>query len=104
VELEDLSLKELRKLERDIAITIVKAETRARAQAMAALEAKARELGFSISELAGAAISNTKKRLTTPVKYRNPANPMQTWSGRGRRPAWFDAAIAEGTPPSALSF
>lgn len=26
-------------------------------------------------------------------KYRNPADPSQTWSGRGRQPAWFAAAI-----------
>ena len=23
-----------------------------------------------------------------PPKYRNPENPDQTWSGRGKRPAW----------------
>jgi DNA-binding protein H-NS len=23
-----------------------------------------------------------------PPKYRNPDNPEQTWSGRGKRPAW----------------
>ncbi|HRZ07519.1 MAG TPA: H-NS histone family protein [Candidatus Competibacteraceae bacterium] len=23
-----------------------------------------------------------------PPKYRNPENPEQTWSGRGKRPAW----------------
>jgi DNA-binding protein H-NS len=26
-------------------------------------------------------------------KYRNPADPAQTWSGRGRQPAWFAAAL-----------
>lgn len=29
-------------------------------------------------------------------KYRNPANPLQTWAGRGKRPKWFTDALAEG--------
>ena len=29
-------------------------------------------------------------------KYRNPAEPAQTWSGRGKRPRWFNAALAAG--------
>jgi DNA-binding protein H-NS len=26
-------------------------------------------------------------------KYRNPENPTQTWSGRGKRPLWFSGAL-----------
>ncbi len=26
-------------------------------------------------------------------KYRNPENPTQTWSGRGKRPQWFNDAL-----------
>jgi DNA-binding protein H-NS len=29
-------------------------------------------------------------------KYVNPDNPAQTWSGRGRRPAWLDDALEAG--------
>ncbi len=38
------------------------------------------------------------KRARTPVapKYRNPANPAQTWSGRGKRPHWFNDALKAG--------
>jgi DNA-binding protein H-NS len=30
------------------------------------------------------------------VKYRNPENASQIWSGRGRRPLWLDAQIKAG--------
>jgi DNA-binding protein H-NS len=30
------------------------------------------------------------------VKYRNPENVSQIWSGRGRRPLWLDAQIKAG--------
>jgi DNA-binding protein H-NS len=29
-------------------------------------------------------------------KYRNPADPSQTWAGRGLKPKWFRAALAGG--------
>lgn len=39
-----------------------------------------------------------KRRSTGTVapKYRNPANPEQTWSGRGKRPRWFNDALKAG--------
>jgi DNA-binding protein H-NS len=35
-------------------------------------------------------------------KYRNPANPEQTWTGRGVSPTWVQALKASGTLESAL--
>ena len=35
-------------------------------------------------------------------KYRNPANPEQTWTGRGVSPSWVQALKAAGTLESAL--
>lgn len=29
-------------------------------------------------------------------KYRNPENAAETWSGKGKRPAWVKEALAEG--------
>ncbi|WP_229467585.1 H-NS histone family protein [Massilia sp. Mn16-1_5] len=29
-------------------------------------------------------------------KYRNPEDPDQRWSGRGRKPAWVKAWVASG--------
>ncbi len=35
-------------------------------------------------------------------KYRNPANPEQTWTGRGVSPTWIQALKSAGTLDSAL--
>ena len=35
-------------------------------------------------------------------KYRNPANPEQTWTGRGVSPAWVQALKTAGTLDTAL--
>jgi DNA-binding protein H-NS len=37
-----------------------------------------------------------------PPRYVNPENPAQTWSGRGRQPAWVAAAIAGGASLESL--
>jgi DNA-binding protein H-NS len=30
------------------------------------------------------------------TKYRNPDNPNETWTGRGKRPRWLNDALASG--------
>jgi DNA-binding protein H-NS len=32
-------------------------------------------------------------------KYRNPANPAETWSGRGKHPKWMTNAMGDGKKP-----
>ncbi|HIQ40876.1 MAG TPA: H-NS histone family protein [Sulfurivirga caldicuralii] len=31
-----------------------------------------------------------------PPKYRNPNNPSETWTGRGRQPKWVTALLSQG--------
>lgn len=95
-DLANLSLKELKKLERDVANAIISFDTRIKAVAIAELEAHARQLGFSLAELTGGAVSAKRVRAAAADKYRNPANAADTWSGRGRQPRWFAAALAAG--------
>lgn len=35
-------------------------------------------------------------------KYRNPANPEQTWTGRGKKPGWMSDALAAGATLESL--
>ncbi|GAA0256355.1 H-NS histone family protein [Rhodanobacter caeni] len=52
--------------------------------------------GYSFEDIFGQ--GRTKSRRTGPVapKYRNPADPSQTWSGRGKRPRWYNDALKAG--------
>lgn len=36
------------------------------------------------------------ERRAVKMKYRNPANPVEMWSGLGRKPMWFFDYIREG--------
>src|SRR6476646_2337563 len=45
--------------------------------------------------------SGSKRGKVAP-KYRNPADHSQTWSGRGRQPRWYKAALRKGKTERSL--
>ncbi len=95
INLEKFSLDELKKLRTDVEKSIKSFETRQRKEARKALEKVAKEFGFSLDDvLEGKAA--TKRGSKSAPQFRNPKNPDETWSGRGRQPAWFKEAIASG--------
>lgn len=104
IDLNSLSLKELKDLNVNVQKAIANFEERKRREAMAALEATARENGFSLSELMGDGLfSSVRKKTRAPAeaKYKNPKG-SETWSGRGRKPQWFEAALKGGKTPDDL--
>jgi DNA-binding protein H-NS len=52
--------------------------------------------GFGLDEVMGRTGGRGKARGKVKPKYRNPADATQTWSGRGKRPRWFHAALTSG--------
>ena len=93
-DLNSMSLEDLKQLSRDVEKAIKTHKERQRQAALAEVEALAREKGFSLTELAR--MVGKKSKSAVPPKYVNPENPMQTWSGRGRRPKWLDGALQSG--------
>ena len=78
------------------------------AQVRKKLTAMAKAEGYSIAELFGPAGIAAPKAGKTPgprkgnklgkvaPKYRNPANPVETWAGRGQQPRWLAAETSKG--------
>jgi DNA-binding protein H-NS len=87
VDLEKTSLADLKALHKDIEKAIKTFEARKMAEARAALEAKARELGVTLEAVMGGKSSRSGSKAA--AKYRHPENPSLTWSGRGRTPKWI---------------
>ena len=65
--------------------------------------------GYTVAELfgAGAGVARPATTATRPSskgkstgkvapKYRNPADPSQTWAGRGQQPKWLAAETGKG--------
>ena len=99
---------ELIELRTQLDKAIAAAGDRDRQKALKAAEDVMREHGFSLAELvpaggakagrSGGAKRGSQSASPAPseAKYRNPDNAEQTWSGRGRRPAWINEALANG--------
>ena len=94
IDLNELSIEELKKLQSNLGKAIANFEERRRKEALAAAEATARTFGYSLEELA---VLRTPQPAERPAKYQSPVNPELLWSGRGRQPAWFKQLIEAGT-------
>ena len=94
IDLENLSLKDLKQLQKDVSVAIEQYKERERRKALADGEAFARERGLTPADLSD--ISLKRSRKPAAPKYANPADRSQTWTGRGRQPRWVVAALADG--------
>ena len=57
----------------------------------------AAEAGFSLDEVVSKAKNGKdRRRGKVAVKYRNPKDRSQTWTGRGRKPNWLVAELEAG--------
>lgn len=94
IDLTTLSLKELKQLQKDVEVAVSEYKERERRKALEEVEAFARERGLTVADLGE--LSVKRKRKPAAPKYANPADPSQTWTGRGRRPRWVEAALSGG--------
>ncbi|HDS1218761.1 H-NS histone family protein [Stenotrophomonas sp. TWI143] len=113
IDLTGLSARELGALIRTAKKqqTIV-AKRRPIAKVRAQLSKLAKTEGYTIEELFGTATAAAKPRARKAAapsktagrklgkvapKYRNPANPKETWTGRGKQPRWMAELTAKGS-------
>lgn len=106
--LDRLSLDDLRKLAKDIPAEIRRREVAERKAVVAEMRALAQARGFDFQELMagdGAAPVRRAKKAAgrkAAVKYRHPKDASLTWAGRGRKPAWVVEWEASGKTLEAL--
>jgi DNA-binding protein H-NS len=91
INLDKMSLEELHDLRKQVEAQIRTFEKRRKKEALAAAQKAAQEHGFSLEDI----LSDKGASKGLP-KYANPANPDQTWTGRGRQPAWVKEALGKG--------
>lgn len=95
--LEKMSFAELSELRDRIDEAMVAARAAERDHLRAEMEAMAARVGLSLSEVVGAGRGQSKLKGTkVSIKYRNPKNSAETWTGRGRKPNWLVAALKKG--------
>jgi DNA-binding protein H-NS len=88
-DLEKMSFAELAAMQTQIERLKAEKQVSERAALRQRLVDIAKEEGFDIHELFAKGRKSTGK---VAVKYRDPKNPENTWTGRGRMPRWMAAA------------
>ena len=92
-DIEKMSYAELVKMEAEIGRLKTAKQNEERTTIRDRLAADAKKAGFDINELFGRA---RKGKGSVAAKYRDPDNPSNTWTGRGRMPRWLAAATKGG--------
>lgn len=94
VDLSKLSLEQLNELVPTAQQRIEELQEKQRRKAFQKMEAAAAEVGMTPKEL----IKHVAKleRQEKKPKYQNPDNPDESWSGRGRKPAWVETWLESG--------
>jgi len=95
-DIENMSSKELADLIEAASSKLAQQKEAEKVAVKAELETLAQQRGFTIAELFGSEkVGKTPRAKVAPV-YRDPKNPENTWTGRGRKPKWLVAALESG--------
>lgn len=93
-DLDKMSYAELSEMELRIARMKVEKHDAERAAVRKKVTDLAKEHGFDIRELIGG--RGKRGKGSVAIKYRDPKNWENTWTGRGRMPRWMAAATKGG--------
>ncbi len=113
MDLSTQSLAELRRLQTRVETEIRRRKDSARRNLLKRMEKMAAEEGLTLADIIpatsaaaapakaatqrkNASVAAKKSRPASVIKYRNPANPEQGWTGHGRKPKWAIEWLAEG--------
>jgi DNA-binding protein H-NS len=93
--IENMSYAELAAMQTRIERAKVEKQSAERMALRQKLTDMAKEHGFDVRELFDGRMGKGK-RGKVAVKYRDPSNAANTWTGRGRMPLWLVAATKGG--------
>jgi DNA-binding protein H-NS len=100
MDLSNMSLGDLRNLQEQIKQETKKREQQEVQKAREQILAIAQSVGLSVDELVGNARRGAKSASagtgSVAVRYRNPADASQQWTGRGRQPKWVKEWVEGG--------
>ncbi len=98
--LDKMSYAELLKLQVRVEAAISAKRIEDAAATKEQLRTMAEKAGFDLNELFG---KRRAKRGPSSVKFRNPKDVSQTWTGRGRKPNWLVDAVKKGAKLETLT-
>jgi DNA-binding protein H-NS len=100
MDLSNMSLGDLRNLQEQIKQETKKREQQEVQKAREQILAIAQSVGLSVDEVVGNARRGAKAANpgtgSVAMRYRNPADASQQWTGRGRQPKWVKEWVEGG--------
>ena len=95
-QLERMQIRELEELKVRIDKVIASKQVSEREAVRARIMALAEKSGFSLGDIVRGGGARASKGRKVPIKFRNPNNYAEVWSGRGRMPRWMTAKVKSG--------
>jgi DNA-binding protein H-NS len=92
----NLEYSELQQLDTDVRRELKKREQEKVVEARKQILAIAESVGMDVEDLVGKNSWDKQSLKKVAAKYRNPSDPQQEWTGRGRKPKWIERLLAEG--------
>ncbi|MGO4703586.1 H-NS histone family protein [Dyella sp. 2RAB6] len=94
INLKSLSADQLAALISDARSQLEQSRGQQISEVRAKIEALLRSSGLTLAEVFPRQVGKGHKtKGSVAAKYRNPEDPSQTWSGRGKRPLWLVASL-----------
>ena len=92
-DLSKMNLAQLKNLRSRLDKAVAEREEAEKVQLRQKVESIVASAGMSLTDLIG---SKSRKGRSVAIKYRNPKDATQTWTGRGRPPRWLAEAMKKG--------
>lgn len=100
IDLQSLSVDELKVISAQASELIQNKEDTLIRDAYEKIKKLADSVNMTVDQMAVWGNNQSRKRKQVKVKYRNPANPKETWTGRGIEPRWLQREIEQGKKPA----
>lgn len=104
MDLSNMSLGDLRNLQEQLKQETKKREQQELQKAREQIIAIAQSVGVPLEDLVSSAVRGAKSKNSgggtgsVAVRYRNPNDASQQWTGRGRQPKWVKEWVEGGQP------
>ncbi|MFC3149711.1 H-NS family nucleoid-associated regulatory protein [Litoribrevibacter euphylliae] len=96
INFNEYSLEDLKQIQKDLEKAIKSKASEAKKTALQQIHNIANEHGLDLDEVLDGLKNPSKKKGKVAPKYKNPQNPQETWTGRGRKPKWVEQALSSG--------